>query len=125
MKIKYDNIKHYKYRILEGFQLQTEIIPPKAIKSNFSSLSENGLLRIEKGFCIDGATGGLDTEDVMRGAVIHDAFCNWQHQGLLDVEHRKEVDKLFRKTLLEDGVSDFRAGYMYAAIKTYVEMRYN
>jgi hypothetical protein len=122
--IKYDLLRNWKYRVLQGFKLQTGIKPPKPIKTAFSSLSEDGILTIEKGFCWDGATGGFDTKNVMRASCVHDAFCNWQHQGLLTVEHRKQADKLFKDLILADGVDDFRAGWMYGAIKTYVEMRY-
>ena len=124
-KIKYSSLRGLKYRLLETIEIETNIIPPKPIKTDFSSLSADGKLTVEKGFCWDGATGGLDTENVMRASLIHDAFCNWQHQGYLDLEHRKQADKLFRNLLDEDGVDPFRAGYMYGAIKTYVEMRYH
>lgn len=114
-----------KYRVLETFQVQTNIIPDKPIKTAFSSLSKDGLLTIEKGFCWDGATGYFDRDTIMRASCIHDAFCNWQEMGLLEVKHRKQADKMLRQHCLEDGMSELEAAIVYRAVKRYVELRYS
>jgi len=122
--MEYGKLGDWKYRATEGFTLPTGIIPPKPIKTHFSALDIEGNLTIDKGFCWDGATGAIDSENIMRGSCVHDAFCNWQDQGYLDVEHRKQADLLLKKIILEDGMSEFRAGYVYGAVQTYVKIRY-
>lgn len=120
----YSSLRGMKYRIIKGFELQTNIIPPQSIKTNFSSLSKDGLLTVEKGFCWDGATGAIDTDTIMYASCVHDAFCNWQEQGLLNVEHREQADKLLKQLCEEDGMNKLRTKWVYEAVKTYVELRY-
>lgn len=122
----YEDIpKGMKYRVLKTFQVQTDIIPDSYIKTDFSSLDMNGLLTIEKGFCWDGATGYFDRDTIMRGSCIHDAFCNWQQKGYLGVNHRKQADKLLKKTIRQDGMSITESELVYNSVKAYVELRYD
>ena len=120
----YEGLKDWKYRVLEGFDLQTDILPDKAIKTAFSSLDQNGLLTIDKGFCWDGASGAIDTDNIMFGSCVHDAFCNWHDKKLLTVEQRKKADILLKKLILKDGMSEFRAGIVYGAVKINTSIRY-
>jgi len=121
----YDNLKDYKYRVIKTFTLDVGFTVDKPIKTHFSSIDEAGNLTIEKGFCWDGASGGLDTDNFMRASLIHDCFCNWMVQDLLPYNpYWDKADALLRKIALEDGMSKFRANYIYAAIKYHGRLRY-
>ena len=121
----YQVLDNPKYRIIQPLIIDTGIIPPQPIKTNFSALYMNGKLSIEKGFCWDGASGGFDTDNFMRASLIHDAFCNWMVQDLLPYNpYWDKADALLRKIALEDGMSKFRANYVYQAIKYHGRLRY-
>ena len=45
---QHNDIKDLKYRLVEKFELQTEIIPAEPIVSHFSSLTKDGFLTMEK-----------------------------------------------------------------------------
>lgn len=121
----YQELGGWKYRIIQPLIIETDIIPPKPIKTNFSALYMNGKLSIEKGFCWDGASGGFDTANFMRASLIHDCFCNWMVQDLLPYNpYWDKADALLRKIALEDGMSKFRANYVYQAIKYHGCLRY-
>ena len=122
--MEYESLKNWKYRVVKSFSIQTEIIPTVPIKTKFSSLTKEGILTIDKGFCWDGASGAIDTKNIMRGSCIHDAFCNWQHQGLISKEQREQADKLLKEIIKKDGMGKFRAAYIYWAIQMYVSIRY-
>jgi len=123
-KLKYDDLKQFKYRVLEVFTMETDIFSEVPIETTFSCLDIDGMITIYPGFCWDGATGALDTNNIMRGSCVHDAFCNWHDQGMLTLEHRKKADELLEKIIKEDGMSDFRAGYVYGAVQAWVKLRY-
>ena len=120
----YEDLKDWKYRVLEGFDLQTDILPDKPIKTAFSSLDQNGLLTIDKGFCWDGASGAIDTYNIIRGSCVHDAFCNWFDKKLITLEEREKADKILKALILQDGMGDFRAGIIYGAVKINTSIRY-
>jgi len=123
--LKYEGLKDWKYRVLETFTHQTDIIPPKEAKTKFSTLSINGLITVDKGFCWDGASGALDTENTLFPSLIHDIGCNMYLLELVSDENRLQFDDLFYKLLKDEGMSSFRASYMYKAVKVNTRARYN
>lgn len=121
----YEKLGNWKYRVKKGFSIRTEIIPPQKIKTCFSSLTMGGRLYIHKGFCWDGASGAIDTKNIMKASCVHDAFCNWMVQGLLSYDDYWELaDKLLRKIALDNGMSAFRATAVYTAVKEWGKVRY-
>lgn len=122
--MKYESLHDWKYRVLEGFTYQTEIKPKKKIQSSFSSIDINGLITVEKGFCWDGPSGGVDTENSMLASLLHDIGCNYRAEGLLIDKEIEQFDDLFYKVCIECGMSEFRAGYMYRAISANTKIRY-
>ncbi len=122
--MKYDYIGDLKYRNKTNFRLNTDIIPPKAISTEYVKLSLKGELFVKKGFCWDGATGAFDTQDFMRGSMTHDCFCNLIVEKHLPQSYRKAADKLLKKMLIEDGMSQIRAWWVYQTIRLYVKAAY-
>ena len=76
------------------------------------------LFVIKEGYAWDGASGPtVDTETTMYAALVHDALYQLIRLGILPPEARKEVDKLFRRLLKADGMTFFRRGYFYWAVR--------
>lgn len=108
----------FKYQLTENFRIHTGICPEETVEWLFVSLYDDGLLEIRRGWAWDGPSGlTLDTRDSMVAALVHDAMYALMQRGLLSWRHRKEVDQLFHKLLIEDGMWKWRAGYWYAAVR--------
>ena len=115
--IKYRSIKKYKYELMESVILLTGIIPYTAAITPFLSITHNGLLNIRKGYAWDGASGpSVDTDNIMRGSLVHDALYQLIRDGIIDPTKKPAVDALLRKICLEDGMSKFRAWYVWKAV---------
>jgi len=52
----------------------------------------------------------------MRGSLVHDALYQLMREGLLDYKYRDHADKLLQKMCIMDGMSRFRAWYVYRAL---------
>lgn len=122
--MEYESLADWKYRILKSFSIQTEIKPSSTIRTVFTTLTPTGRLYIKKGFCWDGASGAIDTKNIMRGSAVHDALCNLHQKGLITIDQRKQADKLLYKIIKQDGMSSVRAKIVYEAVRKFVEIRY-
>ena len=126
-KIKYRELKNYKYEVAEGCSIQTEIKPTQDIfepneDRPFIVLGKNGILSIFPGYAWDGASGiAIDTKNFIRGSLVHDAFYQLMRQSKLGLEHRDYADRLLQKICKEDGMSAFRANNVYYAVKMFGE----
>jgi len=121
----YKALGDWKYRVTKGFSVQTDIIPPEKIQTNFSTLTVKGRLYIHKGFCWDGASGAFDTKNIMKASCLHDCLCNWMAAGLLSFdEYWEPADELLRKISINEGMSKGRARTIYMAVKEYGRIRY-
>jgi len=110
---------NYKYILAEDEQYYTQICPLSPITTEFVQLDSNGLMTLKAGFPTDGPSGpSVDTKTFMRGAFFHDGLYMLLRKNLLHVEDaRHEADKLLRKICREDGMSWFRAWYVYRAVR--------
>ena len=77
----------------------------------------NGKLLIGGGYAWDGPTWAIDTENFMRGSLIHDALYQLMREGQLDSSYRKQADVLLYHTCREDGMSWWRASYVYQMVR--------
>ncbi len=128
MKIKYRELKDYKYELTETFYHKVDIDTsichmPSTIDWNFYIfLSPNGFLKIKSGYCWDGPSGiSFDTKNFMRGSLIHDALYQLIRQRVLPESYREYADQLLKKICIEDGMSKFRAEYVYRAVRLFGE----
>lgn len=126
-KIKYRELKDYKFEVAEYFYLQTEFRPSKDIQvfSNGKlvlSLSTSGLLEIFPGYAWDGASGiAINTKNFIRGSLVHDVPYQLMRMGLLPLSQRDKADRLLQKICIEDGMSTFRAWYVYKTVSAFGE----
>ena len=121
--VDYDEISLRLYRLLLEQSTDAGFLPPNAIpvQTKFGLFSTSGLLTLYPGFVYDGATGAVDTPEVMLAAAFHDWGCEAVNNGDLPKEYRRLFDNLFYKLLKENGLDEtrwekFRASYMHFAV---------
>lgn len=122
-KIYYRKFRGYKYQLMEKYVYETELKIPKTVRT------ENGWIRmavtrgritIKKGYLWDGPSGpSIDTSNFMRGSLVHDALYQLIRENLLDKKNRKEADRILYDICIEDGMSRFRASYVYRALRIF------
>ena len=113
--------KGYKYQLAEALVVDTGIhYPGRNIKTEFIELNVFGELTIKSGYASDGPSGPtIDTKTFMRGAFVHDAFYQLMRMGLLPQSYREDADALLRKMCREDGMSSWRAWYVYHSLRKF------
>ena len=126
--IDYDNISKYKYRLKRMYCLKVDLAGYCA-ETDYLSLNVEGYLLIRDGYCWDGPSGPtIDTENFIRASLVHDALYQLIRDGHLigEMTHankhmidklRKKADKILYKICREDGMSWFRAKYVYRAVR--------
>lgn len=93
------------------------------VSSQYFEMLLNGLLLIRAGYAWDGCSGPTwDDKSNMRAGLVHDALYQMLREGLIPTFEggsREAADNVFHKILLEDGMSKFRAGYYYQAVRAF------
>jgi len=122
-KACYRKLHKYKYQLMDDYISQIDIKPEQDIGYTFLSLSSAGLLTIRKGYAWDGPSGpSIDTKNFMRGSLVHDALYQLMRLSALDYRvHRQRADEILREICLADGMSSFRAWYVYQAVHRFAE----
>jgi len=117
------DLRPYKYQLVDDYQLTVSLHPPTDIATGFVGLTTGGLITIRKGYAWDGPSGPtVDTKNFMRGSLVHDALYQLMRVSQLDYrEHRKAADEILKRICIEDGMSGFRAGYAYLALRWFGE----
>lgn len=119
MKLKYQD--GFKYQTMEDFKVWTSVYPGRSIENQFVSLFCSGLLQIKSGYSWDGASSlAIDTKNIMRGSLVHDALYQFMRAEQLDRKRwRKQADREFKRICREDGMSRFRAWYILRAVRRF------
>ena len=115
----------YKYQLVEDYKINISIKPDFDIKTEFIDLDTDGNLLIRKAYAWDGPSGPvIDTDENLRGALVHDALYQLMRMGLLHHDgcsktYRKLADQEFQNICKEDGVSSFRAFIWYRGLRRF------
>ena len=123
--MKFKRLRHYKYELTEDFSSPTPFRPPRwhhapTLAHPFVSLSHTGGIFFLKGYAWDGASGpAMDTQSIMRAALVHDGFYQLMREAGLDLSYRKPADQLLRRMCREDGMSWLRAWWVYWAVRIF------
>ncbi|EKR89673.1 hypothetical protein LEP1GSC163_0135 [Leptospira santarosai str. CBC379] len=128
-QIVYKSLKNYKYELVKSYSFQTDIKTEEPIQigspgiKTFLSLDPLGLLHIDAGYAWDGPSGPtIDTKTFMRGSLVHDALYQLMREEKLDyIKYRDTADQILKKICLEDGMSRFRAAYVYRSVRWFGE----
>lgn len=125
--------KGYKYRLQENFYKQLVVTLKRDIECGLITLTKDGLLIIRAGYSWDGASGAWHNKTIAEGALVHDALYellrNAYDDLLLAVEpemqtwnfmtFREWADSTFIKLCLKNGMSKWRAWYVYRAVRKF------
>lgn len=116
MKIKYVN--GFKYQLAQDYLISTPIVGT-VIVDDYFTLNMNGDLIIYRGYAWDGASGPtFDTASSMRASLVHDVFCQVMRDKRLSYEKwQNEVNDLFEKMCIDDGMWAWRAKLWHAAVE--------
>ena len=129
--------KGYKYRTHRTYWIFTNIRPFEEIQIGRITLTVEGLLIIDRGYSSDGPSGPtIDTNNFMPGGIVHDALyeilrcpskpldrkCDIERDGVIihaatHDQAREESDKMLHDIVIDDGMSKFRANYVYKAVR--------
>lgn len=115
----YRKLHRYKYQLMRpyvhsvpfsGFQTETDYL----------RLRPDGELEVKRSYAWDGPSGPtVDTRDFMRGSLVHDALYQLIRLEVLLPSHRRLADRELRAICRQDGMSAFRAWYVYAAVRLF------
>ncbi len=118
--IAYRNLTSYKYQLMKDYTLEINILPDGDIITPFIDLSADGVLIIKKNYAWDGPSGPtVDTNNFMRGSLVHDALYQLMRGKNLKISERDKVDRLLQAICREDGMSAFRAWYVYKGVSLF------
>ena len=120
-----DQIKYkegYIYQMVEDYSIDVSNVDIVGYEgeSDFLTISKEGLLIIKKGYAWDGPSGPtFHTKNFMRGSLVHDALYQLMREEILPRSCQEPADHLLQQICQEDGMSDFRSGYVYEAVKNF------
>lgn len=126
-KIKYRELKNYKYELFNGYMIQTDIFPELNIyepneENPLIVLTRKGMLCIFPGYAWDGASKpAYNSKNFLRGSLVHDALYQLMRQKRISLDNRDKADRLLQSICIEDGMSKFRAAYVYYAVKLFAK----
>ncbi len=117
----YRVLRPYKYQLRDDYSVPIDLAPSEPVVHPFVRLERDGLLTLRAGYAWDGPSGpALDTRNFMRASLVHDALYQLMRLGLLDHGvHRAHADAILRALCLEDGMSAWRAGLAYHAVRLF------
>lgn len=114
--IKYRERRKWKYTLEELYQIYLGAHFPN-ISFDFIEICD-GVLSIAPKYAWDGASGPtIDTKNVLRPSLVHDALYQLMREGILSVAYKKDADKIFYKLLKENKVWSVRARVWYRAVR--------
>ena len=115
----YRKLKNYKYQLVKPYHLKIGIAGFN-IDTRFVKLNPAGELEIANLYAWDGPSGPtIDTADFMRGSLVHDALYQLIRLEQIPYGYKAYADLLLKKICLEDGMSNFRASYVYQAVRLF------
>ena len=116
--MKYRKLHEYKY-LLEDVELVEINTQVEVIGQLYFTIGFNYMV-IHKGYAWDGPSGPtIDTDNFMLGSLVHDVFYQAIREGMLPRSFRKTADQEFRRICIEQGMSKFRAWYVYNAVRLF------
>lgn len=114
----------FKYQLAQGAMYASEIQIFEGINTKYFNMTLDGLIQVNAGYAWDGPSGpSLDTKNFMRGSLFHDIGYQMLREGLLPhgQGYRTKFDELLRHLCIADGMSKFRAWYVYESVNRFAK----
>jgi len=116
-KACYRKLHRYKYQMMKPYSLNVDI-SGYSVDTPYLTLDEEGMLGIKEGYAWDGPSGPtIDTLNFMRGSLVHDALYQLIRMEVLPYSFKDHADRLLRQHCRDDGMSWFRAWYVFKAVQ--------
>lgn len=116
--IQYKKRRKYKYNLHSDLEYETRMPVNNPTNLGLLEITSTGKLVIRKGYSWDGPSGpSIDTKNFMQGSLIHDALYQLMRERVLPQTARERADQILREVCLQDGMSSFRAWYVYKAVR--------
>ncbi|HAK57262.1 MAG TPA: hypothetical protein DCP38_17555 [Acidobacteria bacterium] len=111
----------YRYKLTKDYHHETDIVGRDGDILPYLSIDNGGKLSIFHRYAWDGPSGpSFDTKNFMRGSLVHDALYQLMRERILDhKKDRKRADQLLREICRKDGMSWFRAWYVYRLLRIF------
>ena len=120
--MRYRKLKGYKYQLTEPYNYHLNYKFDGQMGNLSHIVLVNNLLHIKRGYAWDGPSGPtIDTKNFMRASLVHDALYQLLRSGDLRPCFRIEADRILRDICRMDGMSRFRAWYVYQAVRLFAE----
>lgn len=118
-KACYRKLHRYKYQLMIPYLHDLEI-HSYAVDTPYLKLDPDGRLEIKPGYAWDGPSGPtIDTLNFMRGSLVHDALYQLIRLKVLPYSYKNQADRILQEICIEDGMSKFRAWYVYQGVKRF------
>lgn len=109
----------YKYQLFEDFRFKIKIPISKPLESDWLKSDLLGNILVKKGYCWDGATCAIDTDNFMRGALVHDVLYQLIREGVILNKYREHADDILIRILEIDGMSFIRRFYVKQSLNMF------
>jgi hypothetical protein len=109
--------KGYEYQLEASINFRTQV---KGIccRSQYISLTKEGILHIKEGYAWDGASGPtFNTDNTMTPSLYHDAMYQLMRMDMIPDTNRELVDKEFVEMLKSRGMSWIRRSYWLKGVR--------
>lgn len=112
--------KGYKYKLAEDLRIKITHNPNVDVNTLLITLDVEGNLLIRKGYAWDGPSGPtIDTKSFMRGSLVHDALYQLMRMQSIPLKDRILADKELKEICEKDGMSSFRAWYIFKGVRAF------
>ncbi|QQX78587.1 DUF1353 domain-containing protein [Shewanella sp. KX20019] len=116
--IKYKQRRKFKYNLHSELTFETGISVKQPVANNFLEINASGRLTIKPGYAWDGPSSpAIDSKNFMQGSLIHDALYQLMREEVLPQSDRKRADEILKEVCVKDGMSAFRAWYVYYGVR--------
>lgn len=115
--------KGFKYQVNREIWFKTKITGHSA-SWKWLSLTSDGWLYIQSGYCWDGASGPtIDSKSSMRGSLVHDALYQLMRREKIprDEKTRQKVDEELRTWCMKDGMLKCIARVWFWAVQKFAK----
>lgn len=117
--IHYKKRIRYKFTLVEDYAIDTDIVPRAAVNTPFLQLDSSGRLSIRRCYSWDGATGALNTRNIIRASLVHDALYQLMREGHVASSQRLAADRLMHTICVAAGMNRPYAWIVYICVRLF------